>query len=309
MGKNPLELLGRAWRYVMAPFYPSEWKKSADEVKGMTVKKAKYALTKMSIYYLLLSPIVAMPFYNTVIFHPFMTGDYSTTEIGGVKKQDVFFKNSDGTRLHGWYFAKPGASKTVLLSHGNAGNITHRKDLCLLLISGGASVFIYDYSGFGLSGGSVSVDQCCKDSLAAYDHLTKELKVPADQIVLYGESIGTGFTSQVAAHRPCAAVILQSGFQSLPQIAREKIPVTWVYPDFMFTMNHLDTLSFVKGKHAPLLLIHGEQDNIIPCHNSKDLFAAASEPKAISLLPKAGHNDVPYNATYQCLTAITKFLH
>ena len=305
--KNPLQIVASAFRYLMAPFYPSEWKKSALEIKTTTPEKIKNVTIKVGLYYVLFSPLVAMPFYNTCIFHPYVCGDYQLSEIAGVKKQDAFFSSKSSTRLHGWYFEKPNAKKTILVSHGNAGNLTHRNDLVKLLLESGASVFIYDYSGFGLSKGSPTVDGCCDDTIAAYDYLVKEKKIPAKHILLYGESIGTAFTCQLAAKRPSAGVILQSAFQSLPQIAGEKMPLFRVYPPSIFPVNQLDSLAYVKGEHPPLLLIHGLQDSLIPAHNADDLFNAASGEKYIVRLPKAGHNDVPYNVTYECMVALNRF--
>lgn len=303
-----LEPISRAFNYIFAPFRPSEWKTTGADIKSMDRNKAKYAMIKTCIYYLLFSPLVAMPFYNTCIFHPYATGDYNFTELAGVKKQDVFFTNSDGQTLHGWYFAKPGAKKTILFSHGNAGNITHRKEIVQLLLGSGVSVFIYDYSGYGLSHGSPSIDGCIKDAVAAYDCLTNQLKQSPSSIILYGESLGTAITAQLAQQRVCSAVILQSAFQSLPQIGREKIPLLWIYPAFMFPCNKLDTLSYVKGKHPPLLIIHGAQDNLIPVHNADDLYAAASPERFIIKLPNAGHNDVPVNFSYEGLKALVDFV-
>jgi uncharacterized protein len=309
VSNKPPTLPVRVWNFLAAPFCPGQWQKCLREIRELTPRKAAIAAVKVCIYYLLFSPLVAMPFYNTCIFHPFMTGDYAVSELAGVKKRDVYFSAAGGPRLHGWYFQKAGARKTVLISHGNAGNLSHRKDLCTLLLTGGASVFIYDYGGYGLCHGTASVDGCCRDAISAYDYLNKILKVPSEAIVLYGESIGTAFTCQIARQRPCRAIILQSGFQSLPQIAYEKIPPARVYPECFFPVNHLDTLSYVKGKHPPLLFIHGTDDNVIPCHNSEDMYAAASPEKALVKLPGAGHNDVPYKATYQCLLALSRFLN
>lgn len=306
---GPFSWINRSLRYLFAPFLLSEWRKAAAEAKPATkLGNLKQTVLKLSFYYILFSPLVAMPFYNTCIFHPFMCGDYELAELEGVKKQEAFFFNSEKQRLHGWFFAKPGATKTVLLSHGNAGNLTHRNDLCKQLLQSGASVFIYDYAGFGKSEGSPTVDGCCRDAVAAFDYLNKTLKIPASSIVLYGESIGTAISCQLAAKRPCGALILQSGFQSLPQIAGEKIPVFFIYPRNIFPCNQLDSLAYLKGKHPPLLLIHGEADNIIPPHNSEDLYKAASGEKYLVKLPKAGHNDVPFNLTFECMSALSQFL-
>lgn len=304
---NPFNILSRCFRYLMAPFFASEWKKSISEVQCTTPQKIKTSLIKIAIYYMLFSPLVAMPFYNTCIFHPFVAGDFQLAEIGGVKKQDVFFSGMGQNKLHGWLFEKPGAAKTVLVSHGNAGNLTHRTELVKMLLDCGASVFIYDYRGFGLSKGSPTVDGCCEDALAAYDYLRYTKGVPARAIVLYGESIGTGFTSQLASKRDCGSIILQSGFLSLPKIGKEKIPLLSVYPNQLFPFNPLDTLAYLKAKHPPVLLIHGTLDNIIPSKCSDELFKAASGEKYLVKLPKAGHNDIIPNMTFEALAALTRF--
>jgi len=306
--QGPLNRLANAFRYVFAPFFPSEWALKSVEPKGFTVSKVKRGIFKLFIYYLLFSPMIAMPFYNTCIFHPFMAGDFDLKEIAGVKKQDVFFSTAGGSRLHGWLFSQKGAKKTVLVSHGNAGNLTHRTDLIALLLRSGASVLIYDYRGFGRSQGQASVNGCCDDALAAYDFLSKDLHVPSDQIVLYGESIGTGFTAQLSAKRPCAGIILQSAFKSLPEIALEKLPYMSIYPTCFYPINNLNTISILGGVHPPLLLIHGKQDAIIPYHNAQDLFQAATGAKQLVSLPKAGHNDITSNVNPELLSALSKIL-
>ncbi|KHD90111.1 hypothetical protein AH06_01765 [candidate division TM6 bacterium Zodletone_IIa] len=298
----------KAFNYLIAPFKLSEWKKSAQEAKGKAKQEAKKTLMLLGIYYVLFSPLVAMPFYNTCIFHPYVTGDYEIKEIAGVKKQDVYFENSQHTKLHAWYFANPAAKKTILFSHGNAGNITHRTEILKLLINSGASVFIYDYSGFGLSKGSPSVDGCIDDAIAAFDTMKNKLKIDPQSIVLYGESLGTGITSQLAEHRNCSGVILQSAFASLPEIAREKMIVFRLYPDFIYPVNKLNTKAYVKGQHPPLLIIHGEKDNIIPVHNADDIYAAASQKKSLVKLPEASHNDVPDHATYDMGNKLAEIL-
>jgi fermentation-respiration switch protein FrsA (DUF1100 family) len=302
--------LVKEFKYITAPFRPSEWKKSVQESKGKVFNKqeAKKTLLLLCIYYVLFSPLIAMPFYNTCLFHPYMTGNYDLKEIAGVKKQDVFFENSNHNRLHAWYFAKPGAKKTILFSHGNAGNITHRTEILKTLLNSGASVFIYDYSGFGLSKGSPSVNGAIDDAVAAFDTMKNKLNIDPKSIVLYGESLGTGITSQLAKQRGCSAIILQSAFASLPEIAREKMLVFRLYPDFIYPVNLLNTKAYVRGEHPPLLIIHGEKDNIIPVHNADDIYAAASAKKSIVKLPDASHNDVPDHTTYEMGSKISELL-
>ncbi|MBX9687801.1 MAG: alpha/beta hydrolase [Candidatus Obscuribacterales bacterium] len=300
--------LSKSLLYLIAAFRPSLWKKAGQEILALSRPKAGQALSKAGLYYILFCPLVAMPFYNTCIFHPFVCGDFDLKEIASIKKEDCFFKNSDNIALHAWYFRNPKAARTVLLSHGNAGNLTHRKELIKVLLESGASVFAYDYQGFGLSKGSPSVEACIKDAIAAYDYLHRDLKVPGNQIVLYGESIGTAFSCQLAKARPeLAAIILQSGFQSLPQIAHEKVALVKIYPKESFPCNKLDTLEYVKGKHPPLLIIHGEKDSTISSHNADELYKAAGGETYLVKLPDADHNNVPLKLNYAALSALSRF--
>jgi uncharacterized protein len=296
----------RAIRFLLAPFTFNGWSNCFSELKALDSKKAQVAAMKAAIYYALFSPLIAMPFYNTVLFHPYVTGYYDFDSIAGVKKQDILFR-SGSERLHGWYFSNPASLHVVLISHGNAGNITHRKSLIKLLLETGASVFIYDYEGYGLSTGSPSIDKCCLDATAAFDCLSS-IKDTKQEIVLYGESIGTGITCELARLRCAKKIILQSGFQSLPQIAREKVPLTAIYPEFVFPCKHLDTRKFLEGNHPPVLLIHGRKDEIIPAHNSRDLYAASSGTRYLVELPDAGHNDIVEKMDFQALSAISAFL-
>lgn len=304
---NPVTYFKQAFQRLKVSLLSLGRKTDCTEPKLSTKEKVKQSTIKLGLYYLLFSPLIAMPFYNTCIFHPFVLGDFKRSEINGVKKQDAFFVNKQGQRIHAWYFVQPGASKTVLVSHGNAGNITYREELIKVLLNSGASVFIYDYGGFGLSKGSPNVNGCIDDAIAAYDYLVKEKHLSPDSIVLYGESIGTGITCQLAKQRSCNAVILQSAFQSLPQIAQEKLPFFVIYPNWIFPVNQLDTLSYVKGLHPSLLLIHGEQDDLISAKNSQALYNAASKEKFICIVPKAGHNDVPENMNSECMQLLRRF--
>lgn len=295
-------------RFIKAFFLPPSWKIEKQTEQLSKKQIAIRLLQKLTLYYLLFCPLVAMQFYTNCIFHPLVLGDFSNSKIDGITGQNIFFKSSDGTRLHGWYFFQPKARKTVLISHGNAGNLTHRRDLVNLLLATGASVFIYDYRGFGLSKGSPGVNESCNDGIAAFDYLNKSLKTPASSIVLYGESLGTGISAQIASKRTVSGVILQSAFRSLPQIAREKMPLFAIYPDAIFPVNTLDTLQFVRGEHPPLLIIHGKDDALISDKNAEELFKEASgSNKTLAICPQAGHNDVYAKLTEEAVSALHKF--
>lgn len=293
------------FHFVASTFLPSSWKVVEPKVKRNKKQILLYILSKLALYYVLFCPLVLMPFYNTAIFHPCVSGSFNDTDVDGSIGKNMFFKSADGTRLHGWYFPQANSRKTVLLSHGNAGNLTQRKGVIKMLLATGASVFIYDYRGFGLSRGSVSVNGSCEDGIAAFDYLVKELKIPANSIVLYGESLGTGISGQIASKRKCAGVVLQSAFRSIPLFAREKFPLFSVYPDWSYPFNNLDTLSYVKGEHPNLLILHGKNDALIPSKNASSLFEAASgNNKTLALLDDCGHNDVPEHISEEAYRAL-----
>ncbi len=293
--------------FLTSTFLPSSWKVAEPKVKQSKKQISLQILSKLALYYIFFCPLVSMPFYNTAIFHPCVLGSFNDTDVDGIIGKNTFFKSADGTRLHGWYFPQANSKKTVLLSHGNAGNLTQRKGVIKMLLATGASVFIYDYRGFGLSRGAVDVNGSCEDGIAAFDYLVKELRIPASSIVLYGESLGTGISGQISSKRKCAGVILQSAFLSIPLFAKEKFPLFSVYPNSFYPFNNLDTLSYVKGEHPKLLILHGKNDALIPPHNAKDLFEAASgNNKTLALLDDCGHNDVPEHLTVEAYTALKK---
>lgn len=258
------------------------------------LKQDPFAFLFYIFMYFLLSPLVAMPYYSSLLFFPISQTyeAYKTEPVLGLKQEEVFFPTANGNKLHGLYYKLPGASKTCVVNHGNGSNITYRLDLARLILKSGASVFLYDYQGYGLSQGQPSIDGICADGLAAYDFVANEKHVAPNDLICFGESLGTGVACYVAENRKCAAIILQSPFSSLLSIARSRLFWLWLYPRFMFPKLLLDNLSYLKGSHPPVLLVHGMNDDIVPVENSKELDKLASESKTLVLLPNAGHNDI-----------------
>ncbi|MBY0552742.1 MAG: alpha/beta hydrolase [Candidatus Obscuribacterales bacterium] len=300
---SPGNWLYRFLSYHFAPFMPSQWRKLVSGLKRDRRSSAKFC-AKLCLYYVLFSPFVAMPLYNFLLFFPMTEGFYDTKEVAGVAKKDCYFQSPSGKKLHAWYFEKEGSSRTFLISHGNAGNLTHRTALIALLLGTGASVFIYDYEGYGKSEGAPSVNGACGSGEAAFKYLTETLHLAPQTIVLYGESLGTGITCQIAKKNQPAAVVLQSAFSSLPSVAAERIFLFHLYPSWTYPVNTLDNLAYVRSKTVPLLIIHGMQDRVISEKNAEALLAAATSPKGIVRLSDTGHNDCCINTNYQMLTAL-----
>jgi fermentation-respiration switch protein FrsA (DUF1100 family) len=256
-------------------------------------KLAAIALLALTWSLLLISPRLAEPLYYPGLFEPtkFPNGNYDQTTVNGITRQEVFFTTAKGKRLHGWYFANPKAAKTVLYSHGNSDNLTHYLRFVSMLLGSGTSVFIYDYEGYGKSEGGPSLAGICRDGVAAYDYLRSQRHLKPKQIIIYGQSLGTGVSCFIASKRPAAGIILQSGFSSLSKLAQELYPPLCFYPSCLLFNQCLDNLAVLEKKHAPLLLVHGMKDDLIPVSHSEEMFKYAQAPKMFSCLPHATHDD------------------
>ncbi|MDZ4834353.1 MAG: alpha/beta hydrolase [Candidatus Melainabacteria bacterium] len=256
-----------------------------------------FEFLKLTMLALFLSPANSY-LTNFMLFHPEKDTVADAEQVKALKQKykltwtDEYFHSKDGTKLHAWHITKPGAQKTFLVSHGNGGNLAYRLPIVEALADSGGSIFIYEYQGYGGSDGEPTPEGIVKDGLGAYDFLVNDKKVAAQDVVLYGESLGCAVATAIAKERPVSGVILQSGFSTIAEAARDKLPWFKLFPDQAFPQRFLDNVTAYKTKHPPLLLIHGLNDWILPCKYSQEIFDSAVEPKQIVLLPNCSHNDV-----------------
>lgn len=203
--------------------------------------------------------------------------------------EDVHLTAEDGTRIHGLFLPSPAAKVTVLISHGNAGNISHRMERALLFREWlEANVLLYDYRGFGLSEGQPDEPGTYQDGRAAYRHLVDSRGIPPEQIVLFGESLGCAVTVELATSHRSAAVVLEAPFTSVPDMSRLVFPML---PVAAFIKTRYDNVSKIGRLRMPLLVMHGDRDEVVPFWMGERLFAAAAEPKRFFKIVGAGHND------------------
>ena len=268
---------------------PDARKRARGTVAGLLAPVAALA----TLLYVAFSPLSAMSMYDRLIFDPDHDGEMNPRVIAGCSVQTLTIHAPDGKRLFCWYVYNPHAAKTVLLSHGNGGDLSDRTGLVAKLLQAGASVFAYDYEGFGLSEGVADVETACQDGLAVFDYLTGVRHIRSENIVLFGESLGTGVACQISSLRPSAGIILQSPFTSLMAIAQEKEPWIRVYPSLLFPRQRLDSLQVLAAKHPPLLIVHGAQDEMVPVEHGIKLYRCATAPKQMVILPDAHHEDMP----------------
>lgn len=206
----------------------------------------------------------------------------------GLPFDEVYFVTQDGVRLHGWFV--PGEKDLVWLwCHGNAGNISHRlENLALLHQELGISIFIFDYRGYGRSEGKPSEKGTYLDVYAALAYLHSRGDVDNSRIIYFGRSLGAAVAVELAARQPPTALILESPFPSVPYMARRLYPYLPVWP---LLRTRYDSLSKIGEVQAPLLVLHGVNDDIVPIEAGRKLFEAAREPKEFYVISGAGHND------------------
>jgi fermentation-respiration switch protein FrsA (DUF1100 family) len=203
--------------------------------------------------------------------------------------EDRWFEAADGTRLHGWWLAAVApAAGHVLLCHGNAGNIADRVTHAALLAAAGFDVLIFDYRGYGRSAGRPDEAGTYLDARAARAALLREPGVGAERVLYLGESLGAAVALELALEHPPAGLVLQSAFTSVRDMARLHYPLIprGLVPDAY------PSLRLIRDLRAPLLVIHGERDEIVPAEHGRALHDAAGDPKRLRILPQVGHNDL-----------------
>ena len=217
----------------------------------------------------------------------------------GVRER--WIETADGVRLHAWLAGPPDPVATLVWSHGNAGNVGNRAPIILALADRGLAVLAYDYRGYGRSEGSPTEAGAYRDSEAAYDHL-RAAGVAPERIVCFGESLGGAVSIRLATERPCAGVAVVASFTSLREVAR-------VHYGLLGTVvgDRFDVGDRLARLGAPLLVVHGDQDEIVPYSLGERLFAAAPEPKWFQRIPGAMHNDVlAYPALLDAVAAFAR---
>jgi len=223
----------------------------------------------------------------------------------GLTYQDVFLTTEDGVRLHGWFVPHPDAGYTLLLFHGNAGNISHRLPWIELLHPLAVNIFLVDYRGYGRSGGSPFEEGLYRDARAAYAWWRSEIAGAAKKLVLVGESLGGAVAVDLAAREPVAGLILQSTFNSARDMARTVMPLGLLQP---LARIHFDSAAKISSVRCPIFFIHGNRDGIVPLHLGRKLFDAAPGPKDFYEVDGAGHNDLLWISGHELAARLRSFL-
>lgn len=240
-------------------------------------------------------------FENALVYHPAPSTDWA--DPGEPPPEDVWLTLDDGTPIHAWYFAHENATGAVLLSHGNGGNLSHRGRLARELARQlGKSVLLYDYPGYGKSGGSPTEAGCYAAGEAGFRWLTQK-GFPARNVLLFGESLGGGVAVELASRHDHAALVLVFTFTSLPDAAKFHKP--WV-PCITLMSNRFDNAAKIGNCRRPVFIAHGTQDGIIPIEQGEALYSAANAPKEFFRMDGIGHN--MSGIREELFTALKRFL-
>lgn len=204
--------------------------------------------------------------------------------------ETLTFETDDGELLHGWWVASPAPDPVghVLLCHGNAGNIGDRVIHARLLADAGLDTLLFDYRGYGRSSGRPSEQGTYRDARAARRALLARPGIEGSRVTYLGESLGGAVVIQLALESPPGGAVLSSAFTSVRDMARHHYPLVprIAVPDAYPSLRRIPELS------APLLLLHGEDDEIVPADHARALADAAPGPKRLRTFPGVGHNDL-----------------
>ena len=204
----------------------------------------------------------------------------------GLAAEELAIRTADGVMLHGWWIDGPG-DRVLIWYHGNAGNIGDRlHDARWFVDRLGVSVVLVDYRGYGRSGGSPDEAGVYADGLAVYDAVAARAVRP-ERIVLFGRSLGGAVALEVALHRRAGAIALESVFRSVRALAREHYP----FVPGSLVRTRMDNVSKIGRVGAPVLVLHGDRDSIVPLAHGRELLARAAGPARLHVIAGAGHND------------------
>jgi len=221
--------------------------------------------------------------------HPVKSWDPADYGVAPEQAEEVWIETRDHERLHGWYLRAKNPIASALYCHGNTGNLTNVAHLMPHMLESGFNILLWDYRGYGKSSGRASIRGVVADTLAAA-RLHDQIRPQNLPSLLFGFSLGGAIAAQVIVRHPFQALILQSTFTTLSDIAR----VTWPrLPLHLISGRSFNTLRILRKHRAPLLILHGSQDEACPCWMADRMFEASVAPVKMIYRVEGGlHKDL-----------------
>jgi uncharacterized protein len=247
---------------------------------------------------------------NRLVFYPAIGKEVTgTPDQVGLTYETVSLATADGEILHGWFVPAPDSTKeanasVVLFFHGNAGNISHRLDTMLMFERLGMGSFFIDYRGYGNSTGKPSEQGTYTDAAAAWNYLTVTRQLRASQIVIFGESLGGAVAAWLAERHVPRALVLESTFTSIPEVAADHYPAL---PVRLLARIRYDSRARLNSIDCPVFVAHSRDDELIAFKHGRKLFDAAKSPKQF-LEMRGGHNEAFIFAQPAWSAALATFL-
>lgn len=210
----------------------------------------------------------------------------------GLKYVDVPLMAADGVRLHAWHVQVASPRALVLLLHGNGGNIEHRLPLAAALAAVSLETLLLEYRGYGRSEGRPTEEGLYLDADAGFSWA--ETARPDLPVVVYGESLGGAVAVDLAARRAPIGLCLQGTFTSLAEMADRTLPF-----GSLLARQRFDAIEKIQSVRMPVLIIHGDRDEIVPIDMARRLYDQVTGPRELYVVPGAGHNDLVERAAAQ----------
>jgi pimeloyl-ACP methyl ester carboxylesterase len=210
------------------------------------------------------------------------------SEAGLPDVEERVLKTPDGERVIAWYGkARPG-QPTLLYFHGNGGSLAVRAERIRRFMNEGWGVYMMTYRGYGGSTGFPTEVNNVADARLAHGALVHE-GVPPSSIILYGESLGTAVATRIAVERPSAGLILETPYTSIVDIAALRYPYL---PARRFLLDRYQTVKYIKNVKVPVLILHGEHDQVVPVAMGREIARLANEPKRLVVFPEGRHSNI-----------------
>lgn len=242
------------------------------------------------------------PVIRKFVFRPDATyapADTTPTDMN-LPYEDVALRAADGVTLSAWFMPSPAPRGAMLYLHGNSGNLCDWVHAVDRFVWAGYHVLLVDYRGYGRSEGVPTEHGLYLDVEAAWDWLEARFAPSGLQLYVLGKSLGTGVATHLAAKHPMAGLILDSPFTSMREVvALHSKPLPRLLVPKMF-----ESLSKADKINAPTLILHGDEDALIPVNHGLRLFEKITAPKALGVIPGARHNDITSFPTYEHLVRI-----
>jgi len=202
--------------------------------------------------------------------------------------REIELATPDGARVVSWYAPAPAGRPTILYFHGNGGGLANRAMRFARYQAAGFGIFVMSYRGYSGSTGSPTEADNIADARLAYDYLLKQGLTPAD-IFVYGESLGSGVAVQLAASVPVAGVVLDAPYTSIVEVGAKAYPIL---PLSLLMIDRYESDKRIAAINAPLLILHGARDPVIPLEMGQRMHTLARDPKKIVVFPEGRHVDL-----------------